>query len=180
MRNLIVYVLVVLGVGLSGVASACSYPEPPTLRSALEDATAVFVFRLDRAEYQRTELGSGAYMAHVQGDIKPLQDLKGDSHRFRKILFPTRWCGGVTLVVGRHYLIATNATGDTIELKAHDGSVLDIEGFYDPSRREQSVQSTVLRPVVEYLRHGKPLPQDFPSDFFLGRTILVPPPPPNR
>lgn len=180
MRRLIAAALLACSMGLPGIATACSYPEPPTLRSALQHAHAVFVFRLDRAEHQRTDLGSGAYIARVEGDITPLQDLKGDSSGYRKIRFRTAWCGGVNLVVGHHYLIATDSTTDTIELKSSDGSILDIEGFYDPGRKEQSLTSPALRPVVEFLRHGRPLPDDFPSDYFLGRTIVVPPPPPAR
>lgn len=32
------------------MARACSYPDPPTFRSALKRATAVFVFRLDETD----------------------------------------------------------------------------------------------------------------------------------
>ena len=178
MRTLIVAILVACSGGLPVTASACSDPEPPTLRSALKQSRAVFVFRLDRAEYLRTELGSGAYMAHVDGVIKPLQDLKGDSRGYRKIRFRSAWCGGVNLVVGHHYLIATDSKTDTIELKSSDGSILDIEGHYNPSRKDHILMSPVLRPVVDFLRNGKPLPQGFPSDRLLERTIVVPPPPP--
>jgi len=119
-------------------------------------------------------------MAHVKGIIKPLQDLKGASRGFRAIRFRTAWCGGVNLVVGHHYLIATDSTTDTIELKSGDGSILDIEGFYDSSRKQQSLRSPVLRPVVEFLRQGTQLPDGFPPDYLLGRTIALPPPPPTR
>jgi len=112
--------------------------------------------------------------------IKPLQDLKGDSSNFRTIRFRTAWCGGVNLAVGNHYLVATDSTTDAIELKSSDGSILDVEGFYDPNRKEQSLRSPVLRPVVDFLRHGTQLPEGFPSDYLIGRTIVVPPPPPTR
>lgn len=164
---------------LPGLAHACSYPEPPSLRSALQDATAVFVFRLDEAVYKRTELGSVAYTSWVEGRIQPIQTLHGDASRYTRIQFPTFWCGSVNLVVGHHYLIATKASGNTIELVRADGSVLDIEGFYDPRRPERNL-SGVLAPVVQAIREGKPLPDDFPSVRMKGRTVVQPPPPPGH
>jgi len=46
MRSVIVTALVACSIGSPLTASACSYPEPPTLRSALEQSRAVLSFGL--------------------------------------------------------------------------------------------------------------------------------------
>jgi len=152
--------------------------DPPTFRSALEVAKAVFVFRLDKAEYRRDNYGSGAYTSWVDGEIRIIQNLYGDPVQYTKVRFPTHWCGGVNLVVGHHYLIATNQAGDTIELASSDGSVLDIEGFYDPSRKERNLRSFLIRPVTQAIYGIRPLPDDYPPSLIAGRTVIQPPPPP--
>lgn len=179
MRRTILIAIAIVFAVLPVAAGACSYPEPPTFRSALSTATDVFIFRLDRAEYKRQELGSGAFTAWVDGEINPIQNLYGDSTKYRKIKFYSGWCGGVDLVVGHHYLIATNALGDTIELASADGSILDIDGFYDPSRKKEALRSPLILPVIRAVYGVSPLPDDFPSSFIAGRTVLQPPPPPT-
>jgi len=179
MRKLLALLPLACLVGLPGSASACQYPVPPTLESALKQATSVFIFQLVRADYHRTELGSGAYMAEVEGRISPLQELLGDSRGYKKIVFETSWCGGVTLVVGRHYLIATNSKTDTIKLVPQDGSILDIELIYGRRYSDQELQTGALAPIVAFLREGKQLPPDFPPAWMLEHTITLPPPPPE-
>ena len=178
MRKLLASLLLACLMGFPGFASACQYPVPPTLDSALKQATSVFMFQLVRADYHRTELGSGVYMAEVEGRIRPLQDLLGDSSGYRKIVFETGWCGGVTLVVGRHYLIATNSKTDTIQLMPEDGSILDIELIYSRPYSDAELRNSPLAPIVAFLREGKPLPPDFPPAWMLEHTISLPPPPP--
>ena len=160
-------------------ALACSYPEPPTIRSVLSKASSVFIFRLDHATYKRTEFGGGAHTAWVEGSIKLIHNLYGDPTRYRSIKFSTGWCGGVNLVVGHHYLIATNELGSEIKLGLSDGTVLDIEGYYNASRKKESVRSIVVWPVFKAIYGVEPLPASFPPRFIAERTTVQPPPPPN-
>ena len=179
MRSTLLAVLVLVS-AFPAAANACQYAEPPTLRSALKEATNVFVFRLDQATYKREELGAGAYTAWVEGTIRPVQNLYGsDPARFRHIKFPATWCGAVTLVVGHHYLIATRASGDTIELAMADESILDIEGRYNPSDKRRSLKSPLILPVIKAIYRGEELPDSYPPTDILSRTVVVPPPPPK-
>lgn len=179
MRSTLLAVLVLFST-FPGAAIACQYGEPPTLRSALKEATNVFVFRLDQATYMREELGSGAYTAWVEGTIRPVQNLYGgDPSRYKRIKFPAIWCGAVTLVVGHHYLIATRAVGDTIELEMADESILDVEGRYNPSDKPGNLKRPLILPVIKAIYRGEELPVSFPPRDILSRTVVVPPPPPK-
>jgi len=161
-------------------ANACDVPKPPTFKESLVGAKSVFVFRLDEARYKRKALGASAYSSWVEGEITPVQNLFGNASRFRRIKFTTMWCGAVNLVVGHHYLIATNASSDTIELVSSDASLYDIEGFYDPMEKKRSLRSIFILPVIQAIYGGKPLPDNFPPRDIAERTVLQPPPPPPK
>ena len=179
-RNIAVVLSFTLAL-LPETAFACSFSEPPpSFRSALSDATSVFVFRLDKAEYKRKDYGDGLYTSWVEGNIRLVQNLYGKSIQYKSIKFTTHWCGGIDLVVGHHYLIATKESGDTIGLASSDGSVLDIEGFYDPNRKARNLRSFLILPVIQAVYGVKPLPENFLPSTIAGRTVVQPPPPPPR
>ena len=160
---------------------ACTLSEPPvSFRSALSGATAVFVFRLDQAEYKRQGSVDGPYTAWVEGRIHLVQNLYGNPVSYRRITFYTDWCGGIDLVVGHHYLIATSQSGDTIELARADGSVLDIEGFYNPGQKSRNLRSFLLLPVIRAKYGVAPLPESFPPLAIANRTVVQAPPPPPK
>ena len=179
MRISISAALLVALVGSVGSAEACSYPEPPTFKQSLGEATSVFIFRLDQAQYKRESYGLTAYSTWTEGKITLVQNLYGDPVGFRKIKFSTSWCGGVTLVVGRHYLIATSASGETLELVSSDRSLYDIEGLYNPSDKERSLRSALVLPVIQSIYGIEPLPEDFPPREITRRTVILAPPPPE-
>ena len=178
MRTIILAVVASFIALLPAASYACKYPEPPSFRSALKDAKNVFVFRLDSAEYKRKDLGSGAYAAWVEGKISPVQNLFGNPTGYKSIKFSTFWCGGVNLVVGHHYLIATNAKGSNIELVSADGSVLDIDDFYNPAQKRASLRSHLILSVIKAIYGIEPLPASFPPRDIAARTVVQPPPPP--
>lgn len=179
MRSTLLVVLVLFS-AIPAAANACQYGKPPTFRSALKEATNVFVFRLDQATYKQEELGGGAYTAWVEGTIRPVQNLYGgDPARYKHIKFPALWCGAVTLVVGHHYLIATRASSDTIELAMADESILDIEGRYNPSDNRRNLKSPLILPVIKAIYRGEELPVSYPPTDILSHTVVVPPPPPK-
>ncbi len=161
-------------------AQACQYPPPPTFREALDAASNVFVFQLVEARYIKQPLGRLAYTDWVEGKIRPLQALKGDGNQYARIQFPTAWCGAVNLVVGHHYLIATHDAGPTMELVQADGSIIDLEGFYDPQDKRSNLRSFLIAPVIRHLYTRTPLDSAFPGPFVAGRTVLQPPPPPEK
>lgn len=163
---------------LAGNANACQFPTPTTFKEALTSATSVFVFRLDQAEYKRKNFGPNVHTSWVEGRISLVQNLYGNPISLKYIKYYSGWCGGVNLVVGHHYLIATSATGDTIQLELDDQSLYDIEGFYDPSDKRRSLRSFVVQPVVQAAYGKNPLPENFPPREIAGRTTLQGPPPP--
>ena len=170
---------ILLGISLACVpmsADACSYPEPPTFRSALKRATAVFVFRLDETRYH--EEGSTVLRVWAEGKITPVQHLFGDGSRYKHLTFHSTWCGGLNLVVGHHYLIATDARGDTIALAAADASLLDLDGFYDPRKPKENLRRPEILPIIQAIYGIKPLPDSYPPAWIAGRTDGTPPPPP--
>jgi hypothetical protein len=171
------FALPVLSLALLPVtASACSYPPPPSFSSALKGSTNAFVFRLDRAEYKRTDLGAGgAQTGWVEGKVTLIQNLHGDSSRYKNIRFSTFWCGGVNLVVGHHYLIVTNAKGDTIQLAPADGSVLDVDGLYDPNNKKRNLKLPQILPVIRAIYAGEKLPQGYLPRALAARTVVQPP-----
>jgi len=179
MRIRISAALVFLLICSAGRVEACSYPRPPSFQESLSAATSVFIFRLDQAQYKRTNHGPSAYSSEVEGKIVLVQNLYGNPVELRTIKFPTDFCGSVTLVVGRHYLIATSASGDTIELVRSDASVYDIEGFYSPSHKERSLRSLFVLPVIQAIYGVKALPDNFPPREIAGRTVIQSPPPPT-
>ncbi|WP_155944612.1 hypothetical protein [Pseudoxanthomonas sp. Root630] len=159
-------------------AHACSYPDPPTFRSALKRATVVFVFRLDETRYREETVGASARKVWSEGTITPVQSLFGDASGYRNLTFKSTSCGGLHLVVGHHYLIATNAKGDTIPLAAADGSLLDLDGFYDPENLKNNLRGPEILPVIQAIYGIKPLPQAYPPSWIADRTGGEPPPPP--
>jgi hypothetical protein len=158
-------------------AQACQYPPPPTFREALHAASNVFVFQLVEARYIKQPFGRVAYTDWVEGKIRPLQTLKGDANQYARIRFPTSWCGAVNLVVGHYYLIATHDTGPTMELVRADGSIIDVEGFYDPQEKRRNLRSLPIAPVIRHLYTQTPLDPSFPGPLLAGRTVLQSPPP---
>lgn len=160
------------------MARACSYPDPPTFRSALKRATAVFVFRLDETRYRKQKVGASAHKVWSEGTITPVQNLFGDASGYRNLTFKSTWCGGLNLVVGHHYLIATNAKGDTIPLAAADGSLLDLDGLYDPDNLKSNLRGPEILPVIQAIYGTKPLPDTYPPSWIAYRTSAEPPPPP--
>lgn len=169
--------VVALLAAFSGHANACQVPVPTTFKEALTSATSVFVFRLDQAEYKRENFGPDAHTSWEEGRISLVQNLYGNPVGIKKITYYSGSCGGVNLVVGHHYLIATNASGDTIRLESADESLYDIENFYDPSNKERSLRSFLVRPVTQAIYGIKPLPDNFPPEEIAGRTTLRVPPP---
>jgi hypothetical protein len=178
MRTITLAVIATLLTLLPSSAFSCDYPEPPSFGSALKGAKNVFIFRLDNAQYKRHELGNGAYAAWVEGTISPIQNLFGDPTRYKRIKFSTFWCGGVNLVVGHHYLIATSANGSNIELVSADGSLLDIDDFYNPAKKKANLRSPMILPVIKAIYGIAPLPANFPPRDVAARTVVPPPPPP--
>ncbi|WP_355606066.1 hypothetical protein RZV17_20070 [Xanthomonas cannabis] len=89
-------------------------------------------------------------------------------------------CGAARLVVGRHYLIATNASGNTIELVAEDASLFDVEDFYNPEKKTASLRSMFILPVIRAIYGVEALPADFPPRDIADITVFhLPPPAPS-
>ena len=155
---------------------ACSYPEPPTFREAIESASNIVIFRLESAEVKRKDFPDSSYSEWIEGKIRVTQSLRGDSSKFRTIEFSTGWCGGLRLDVGHYFLVATGDMGPAISLAPSDPSILDITRWYDETRPTESAGTDLLRPIFRYVS-GEPLPIHFPPSLVADYTSSVPPPP---
>ena len=107
------------------MATACTFPPPPTLKQVLPQAKYVFVFRLESVELQRDRLKLGDGQTKAIGHFSIVRSFRGKP-TYKHISFATQWCGGNRLDVGHYFLIAASGAGDTIELTLADETVLDI------------------------------------------------------
>ena len=160
---------------------ACSYPEPVPFKEAIENASSIFIFRLESAEVRRKNHDDGSYAEWIEGRIRVAQTLKGESSPFKSIRFSTSWCGGVRLDVGHYFLVVTDSVGAEIKLSPADQSIIDVTTYFDESRLDLSARTDLLRPIHDFLS-GKPLPENFPSPYVMEYTSTIPllPPPPER
>ena len=162
--------------GVVSHTHACSFARPPTFKQSLSQAATVFIFRIDQAAYRHNTTGPVS-LSWAEAKITLVQNLYGDPTDYKNLIFHSTWCGELTLVVGRHYLIATNASGDTIELAAADGSLYEVEGFYNPADKRRSLTSPLIEPVIRAIYINDKLPDIFPPHDVAAKTVQQPPPP---
>jgi len=117
--------------------NACEYPPPPEFAKIAPTAARILVFRVMglkvREQLVQGEGGNATYAIWSEADILVQKTLKGESSNLSSVRFYNGYCGGVNLTIGHHYLIATNQTGETIELAPDDKSLGDIDPLYDPT-----------------------------------------------
>jgi hypothetical protein len=117
--------------------NACEYPPPPEFAKVAPTAARMFVFRVMglkvREQSVSSEDGNASYSIWAEADILVQKTLKGETSNIISLHFHNGYCGGVNLTVGHHYLIATNQTGEVIELAPDDKSLGDIDPLYDPT-----------------------------------------------
>jgi hypothetical protein len=160
-------------------AKACEDPPPYPFDKAIRDASAVFVFRLESAEIKREYHGPTAFAEWVEGRIRVVHVFKGDASAFRGIEYNHSWCNGLRLDVGHYFVIATNATGETIQLRPRDQSIIDVSFYFSELTADRNLQYWPFEPITDFV-NGKPLPDEFPPEFLMEyiRALPSPPPPP--
>lgn len=118
-------------------ASACEYPPPPEFSKIASTSTRLFVFRVMnlkvREQSTPNNTGSPNYSVWVEADVLVQKTWRGDTASISTIRFYNGACGGVNLLIGHRYAMATVQTGDVIELAPADRSLADIDAEYDPS-----------------------------------------------
>src|SRR5580765_477648 len=136
---------------LSANAMACEEPHVPTFRQSFSKATNIVVFRLvslglaDQKEASRK----------IAGGLEPIQTLKG-KNSFQYLTHDATNCGGLNLLVGHYYLVATQQSGTILHLTRGDKSILDVSDdfgqsyFPHPGARavwnfEQAIKGTPIR-----------------------------------
>lgn len=116
-------------------AASCDFPAPPEFSKVAPAANRIFVFRvmnLRVREQPASDLGSG-YAVFVEADVLVQRTLRGDTSNITAVHFGNGACGGLNLLIGHHYLIATTQNDEVIELKPADRTLADIDVDYDPS-----------------------------------------------
>jgi len=136
-RCLIKWLLILSGIGLVGNANACEYPPPPEFAKIAATATRVFVFRVMGLKVREQSVpgtdGNTNYSIWAEADVLVQKTFRGETANVTTVRFYNGYCGGVNLLIGHHYLIASNQTGETVELAPGDRSLGDVDPLYDPT-----------------------------------------------
>ena len=166
----------IIALSLSSSAFACSDPNEPSFLSSLENAENVFVFRvtslhmIDRRHTTKSNV--------IAGPIEVIKTIKGKPS-FQRVAYQDIRCGGIQLIVGHYYMVATRQSGATLAFVRGDNSVLDVSPEFDPWNRGRAVEWDLTNSLVGFAA-GKPL--DERTRVYLGWANLhnAPPPPFDR
>lgn len=132
----LVFSLVFAGMPPAMAAATCDFPPPPEFSKVAPSANRVFVFRvmsLRVREQSAQDAGPNGYMIFVEADVLVKRTLRGDTSNITAVRFVNGACGGINLLIGHHYLIATTQSDEVIELKPADRTLADIDVEYDPA-----------------------------------------------
>ena len=164
-------------------ALACEYPPPPEFAKVAATATRIFVFRVMSLKVREQSMpgndGNTNYAIWAEADVLVQKTFRGDTGNVSTVRFYNGYCGGVNLLIGHHYLIATNQTGDGIELALDDRTLGDIDSLYDPTfSGTRSLESNKYVIAINDALDGK---QSFDSvlDDAAHRSMATVPPPPE-
>lgn len=163
-------------------APACTFPPPPEFAKIAPTAARIFVFRVMGLKVREQSLqmddgGENTYIG-VDADILVQKTLAGDTANITLLRFHNGACGGVNLIIGHHYLMATNQLDATIDLAPGDRSLGDIEQQYDPdSAGSKNLETNKYVIAAAAAMDGK---QSFDSvlddDAYKGLATVPPPP----
>jgi hypothetical protein len=133
-----IFLVAALTIATSPLAhSACNFPSPPEFSKVATTANRIFVFRVMnlrvREQQTQADANSSGYAFFVEADVLVNKTLRGDTTNITSIHFMNGSCGGVNLLIGHHYLIATTQTDEVIELKLGDRTLGDIDVEYEPT-----------------------------------------------
>ena len=153
--------IVAVGLSFAPNALACTGPPPPTFKEVFPNAKHVFIFRLDSVESQRMRPSFGMAPGNAVGHFTIIRTFRG-APTYKKISFSTDICGGNRFDVGHYFLVAVSGAGDTIEMKWHDETVVDIST--DVKARPVSLYRALRRNI---------LPPGFPSRWQSNYTLTT-------
>jgi len=174
------YVLLLLAT-TSAAANTCDVPAPPEFSKVAPTANRIFVFRVMnlRVREQPAADGGSGYSVFVEADVLVQRTLRGDTSNITAVHFGNGACGGVNLLIGHHYLIATTQNDEVIELKPADRTLADIDADYDPSfTSAKQLDSNKYIVAAQAAIEGK---QSFDAvlDEAAYRSMATVPPPPE-
>ena len=160
----------------------CSFPPPPEFAKIAPTAARIFVFRVMglKVREQTLQADDGATSTYigVDADILVQQTLRGDTANINLLRFHNGSCGGMNLMIGHHYLIATNQIGEVIELAPSDRSLGDIDQPYDPdSTGLKNLDANKYVSAATAAINGKQTFDDVLDDAAYRSLATVPPPP---
>ena len=156
------------------IVSACVDPPTTSFRQLVTSAPTVFTFQVTSASYVRESLGGGTYTEYVVGEIRVVEELKGEASQFKRIKYSFRGCGSVRISVGQLYLAATSQAGPQLHLWGTDQAILDLtrDFYHENGRQSRAVQ------VVKSVISGAAVPEDFPRAELESPLVVYPAPPP--
>jgi hypothetical protein len=117
--------------------TTCEVPPSPEFAKVAPSANRIFVFRvmnLRVRDQSSQDAGPNSFAVFVEADVLVKRTLRGDTSTITTLHFVNGACGGVNLLIGHHYLIATTQTDEVIELKPADRTLADIDVEYDPAQ----------------------------------------------
>ena len=163
--------------------NACEYPTPPDFSKVAPTAVRIFVFRVMRLNVREQSVtgsdGHVNYFVGADADVLVQRTFRGETSNISTIRFYNGVCGGVNLIIGHHYLIATNQTAEVIELAPADGSLGDIDPLnYDPSPSADYLETNKYVIAVAAALEGKK-PFDLVLDAAAHQSVSTVPPPPE-
>jgi len=163
-------------------ATTCDFPPPPEFAKVAPTANRVFIFRvmnLRVREQSAQDAGPNGYSIFVEADVLVKRTLRGDASSITAVHFVNGVCGGINLLIGHHYLIATTQTDEVIELKPADRTLADIDVEYDPTlTSSKQLDSNKYVIAAQAALDGKQ-PYDTVFDDVAYRSMATVPPPPE-
>jgi len=163
-------------------AANCDFPPPPEFAKTAPIASRVFVFRvmnLRVREQSTQEAGPNGYPIFVEADVLVKRTLRGDTSNITAVHFVNGTCGGINLLIGHHYLIATTQNDELIELRPADRTLADIDIEYDPAvTSSKQLDSNKYVIAAQAAIDGKQ-PFDTVFDEAAYRSMATVPPPPE-
>lgn len=152
-------------------AQACSYPKSPSFAESFKTAANIFVFQLTATKLIHKTDGT-AFSEWIEGDLRPVMDLKGVSSSYKTITFSSHFCGGLVLNTGHYFLLVTSDKGPEINLRPDDQSILDVTDHFRENRPEANENSSILNAIKRALA-GDMAPEKIRTEPYT--TSITPP-----
>lgn len=114
-------------------SSACSHPDPPEFVAFADAAPLVFVAKVISMRLVREPItfddGHQGECQAIESEISVEKNLRGNANQFKKVRYINWSCAGSDIKLGHLYLVATEQTGELLELDFKTVAIGDITPF---------------------------------------------------